>query len=326
MSYDCYFSPSWPLAMLLSKREVAVLACIVAIGLACFALLCLALSSPWGEVHGPRAGVEYRVCPDAVLFNLFRNDVIHRGTSFLMGRCGEDGREGKERGHVTATTITRCEPHRGQAADRKQLAAASEATADEADDDVPFCCLTDWAAGAHPALPRRRAGLRAAGAMREGGAEEAAGGSGAFVFPREYHFPAFFTLQPNLTTRHAQLAKWAALVLAYGRHHRLFRLRADEAADWDLFCNRRLGRRLEAPARRLVLDQLRRDGAADLLPGRSAPDGPVLLYWRALDDWAALVDRFVDQTGHRGAVMTLYELTEGDASRGTGPSSYSSLP
>ncbi|KLU92291.1 vacuolar protein-sorting-associated protein 25 [Magnaporthiopsis poae ATCC 64411] len=34
---------------------------------------------------------------------------------------------------------------------------------------------------------------------------------GPFAFPREYHFPPFFTRQTNLTTHHAQLTKWASL-------------------------------------------------------------------------------------------------------------------
>ncbi|KJZ76927.1 hypothetical protein HIM_03804 [Hirsutella minnesotensis 3608] len=137
-----------------------------------------------------------------------------------------------------------------------------------------------------------------------------------FPFPREYHFPAFYTRQTNLTTHHAQLSKWSALVLAYARHHRLFRLHLSAAADSDLFRNRRLARRLAPDDIRDVVDFLRRDGRAEYLGGRDAGD-VALLYWRKPDEWAALVEAYVDDSGQKGGVLTLYELTEGEATRGT---------
>ncbi|PHH88508.1 hypothetical protein CDD83_7446 [Cordyceps sp. RAO-2017] len=149
----------------------------------------------------------------------------------------------------------------------------------------------------------------------------ASGGDAAaapFAFPREYHFPAFFTRQTNLTTHHAQLSKWAALVLAYARHHRLFRLRLSAAADSDLFCNRRLDRRLAPADIRDLVDFMRRDGRAEpVAPAEPEPPDVVFLYWRRPDEWAALVEAYVDDTAQKGSVLTLYELTEGEATRGT---------
>ena len=76
-----------------------------------------------------------------------------------------------------------------------------------------------------------------------------------FAFPREYHFPAFFTRQPNPNTHHAQLTKWASLILAYARHHRLYKLPlSSAAADSDLFYNRTLDRRLHLNDVRDVVD------------------------------------------------------------------------
>lgn len=155
--------------------------------------------------------------------------------------------------------------------------------------------------------------------------------SPSFPFPREYFFPAFFTRQTNITIHHAQLTKWSALILAYARHHRLFRITISAAADSDLFYNRGIDRRLSPPDIREVLDFMRKDGRAEFLrPGESngaadasssaaaAGGDVVFLYWRKPEEWAALVEAFVEETAQKGSVLTVYELTEGENTRGTG--------
>lgn len=133
-----------------------------------------------------------------------------------------------------------------------------------------------------------------------------------FAFPREYSFPPFFTRQTNLTTHHAQLTKWSALVLAYTKHRRLFKLSVSDAAESDLFCNKAINRRLQPADIKEVLDFMRREG-------RVEGDGDsVRVYWKTVDEWAAAVEAFVDQTANKGSILTLYELSEGDAVLGTG--------
>ncbi|KAM0331567.1 hypothetical protein ACHAQA_003245 [Verticillium albo-atrum] len=156
-----------------------------------------------------------------------------------------------------------------------------------------------------------------------------------FAFPREYSFPPFFTRQTNLTTHHAQLQKWSALILAYTQHHRIFKLAPPSAASVtsiatansgstagapapnptdELFHNKTLNRRLAPADAREVLDHMRRDGRAENV----AKDGDMVwIYWRTPEEWAALVETWVDDTAQKGVVVTLYELTEGDASVGT---------
>ena len=41
------------------------------------------------------------------------------------------------------------------------------------------------------------------------------------------------------------------------------------------------------------------------------------VFWKTPDEWAAAVEAFVDDTAQRGSVLTLYELTAGDATRGS---------
>ncbi|KAF3359705.1 hypothetical protein VdG1_01903 [Verticillium dahliae VDG1] len=59
---------------------------------------------------------------------------------------------------------------------------------------------------------------------------------------------------------------------------------------------------------------MRRDGRAETV----ARDGDaVWVYWRTPEEWAALVEAWVDDTAQKGVVVMLYELTEGDTSIGT---------
>ena len=160
-----------------------------------------------------------------------------------------------------------------------------------------------------------------------------------FAFPREYSFPPFFTRQPNIAIHHAQLTKWSALVLSYARHHRLFRLVVSSAAESELFHNRAINRRLGPADIREVLDFMRKDGRAEFIRASSAAAAGsdvggfssgagaaggggagdvVLLYWRKPEEWAALVEAYVDETAQKGSVLTVYELTEGENTRGTG--------
>ncbi|KAF5134459.1 hypothetical protein MHUMG1_00451 [Metarhizium humberi] len=140
----------------------------------------------------------------------------------------------------------------------------------------------------------------------------------SFRFPREYHFPAFFTPQPNLTTHHAQLTKWSSLILSYAKHHRLFKLSLSSASDSALFSNRRINRRLAPADIRQVIDFMRKDGRAEYAGGDKARDGDVVyVYWKKPDEWAALVEAYVEDTAQKGSVLTLYELTDGEGTRGT---------
>ncbi|KOS17382.1 Vacuolar protein-sorting-associated protein 25 [Escovopsis weberi] len=166
-----------------------------------------------------------------------------------------------------------------------------------------------------------------------------------FPFPREYSFPAFFTRQPNLATHHAQLAKWTALVLAYARHHALFRLSLAAAAESELFHNRAIARRLQPPDIRELFDHMVREQRAEFVnassffssSSSSMPgfgDGPgaalfggggggggakmgdlVLVYWRTLEEWADGIEEWVAETGQRGAVLTVWEMMNGENTR-----------
>jgi len=91
----------------------------------------------------------------------------------------------------------------------------------------------------------------------------------------------------------------------------------------ELFHNRKLNRRLALADIRSVIDFLRKDGRAEYVStGKKEPSEGDLawIYWRTPEEWAGLVEAWVDATGQRGSVLTVYELIEGDGTLGTGKS------
>ncbi|KAF8867250.1 putative vacuolar protein-sorting-associated protein [Acephala macrosclerotiorum] len=138
--------------------------------------------------------------------------------------------------------------------------------------------------------------------------------STTFPFPRDYHFPPFYTLQPTLTTLHAQLQKWSSLILSYCRYHKIFKLSPADAIETDLFYNKRLGKRLSREDAKEVIEFMRKEGRAEPIGGGAKGDGSVFwIWWRNPEEWAGLIADWVDETAQKNTVLTLYELTESEA-------------
>ncbi|CAP66597.1 uncharacterized protein PODANS_4_8930 [Podospora anserina S mat+] len=153
-------------------------------------------------------------------------------------------------------------------------------------------------------------------------AAAAAAATAAFTFPKEHSFPPFFTPQINLSTRHAQLSKWSSLILAYCRHHKLYRISLSDATTspasviYPLFNNETINRRLEVSYMREMIDFMKRQGRAEWYGGKEGDLAWV--YWRTPEEWAGLLERWADETGNKGGVVTVYELAEGEGTRGSG--------
>jgi ESCRT-II complex subunit VPS25 len=114
-----------------------------------------------------------------------------------------------------------------------------------------------------------------------------------FAFPREYSFPPFFTRQTNALTFHAQCHKWSALILAYCRAHRLWKLSLVDALDSDLFWNQRIRKRLAMADARELLDYMRRDGRADWVGGPDGGRNVAWIWWRNPEEWAGAIADWV---------------------------------
>ncbi|KAJ9668662.1 hypothetical protein H2201_001304 [Coniosporium apollinis] len=146
-----------------------------------------------------------------------------------------------------------------------------------------------------------------------------------FPFPPQHSFPPFYTLQPVLSTRTSQLTSWSTLIQSYCRHHRIFQLSLRDAADGPLFYNRALGRRLNIKDAREVVEWMAsKEGGerAEWVGGgggkgkggdRDKERDRFWVWWRRPEEWAGVVAAWVEATGQKNTVLTLYELTESDA-------------
>ncbi|KAJ5217344.1 hypothetical protein N7468_010352 [Penicillium chermesinum] len=149
---------------------------------------------------------------------------------------------------------------------------------------------------------------------------EPAPASTPFTFPSTYNFPPFFTPQPNSNTRQAQLEKWSSLIQSWCKHHRQYKLSLVEAIDTPLFHNATLRKRLDLREARAVIDWMAKSEAeggggrrAEWIDAASTGNQVAWIWWRRPEEWADIVGDWVDGTGQRGAVLTVYELLEGDA-------------
>lgn len=151
-----------------------------------------------------------------------------------------------------------------------------------------------------------------------------------FPFPPTYNFPPFFTPQPNTNTRHSQLQKWSSLIQSWCRHHRQYRLSLIEAIDTPLFHNATLHKRLDLREARAVIDWMAKsedEGGggrraewieASAAGGNSGPKNVAWVWWRRPEEWAEVVGDWVEGTGQRGVVLTVYELVQGEATASQG--------
>ena len=137
-----------------------------------------------------------------------------------------------------------------------------------------------------------------------------------FVFPKVYSFPPFFTAQPNAQTRAAQLQKWSSLIQAYCRHQRIFRLVLVDALGSPLFHNPTLHKRLSPKDAKDVIDYMASregDERAEWIGSQKDEARIAWIWWRKPEEWATLLEHWVDETGQKGTVLTLYELVDSEA-------------
>lgn len=148
-----------------------------------------------------------------------------------------------------------------------------------------------------------------------------------FQFPPHYSFPPFFTLQPVASTRSSQLQSWSTLIQSYCRHNRIFTLSLVDALSTPLFNNTTLRRSLSLRDVKAILTYMASaegGNRAEFIntgagkkgkAGDEGEGGKAWIYWRRPEEWAAALEEWVERTGQRGTVLTLYEIAEGDASR-----------
>lgn len=153
-----------------------------------------------------------------------------------------------------------------------------------------------------------------------------------FPFPTNYFFPPFFSLQPNANTRTVQFQRWSSLIQSWCRHHRLYRLSLVEAVESPLFRNNDLKKQLSLGDARTVLDWMCKDEGeggggkrAEWVdghgPGQSGKN-VAWIWWRRPEEWAGIIADWVESTGQKNVVLTVYELLEGEATMSQGMPDY----
>ncbi|XP_075991657.1 vacuolar protein sorting 25 isoform X2 [Anticarsia gemmatalis] len=132
---------------------------------------------------------------------------------------------------------------------------------------------------------------------------------GEILWPWQYHFPPFFTLQPHIETRAKQLEAWQKLITDYLRATKTTSIDVREAQNHPLFTNSEINRQLTQEAIVLILDDMAKTG-------RAAPVDKTKnlweIYWHSLDEWGNMVYNWASNNGLNNSVCTLYELREGD--------------
>ncbi|XP_029429642.1 vacuolar protein-sorting-associated protein 25 [Rhinatrema bivittatum] len=131
----------------------------------------------------------------------------------------------------------------------------------------------------------------------------------SFVWPWQYSFPPFFTLQPNVDTRQKQLMAWCSLVLTFCRHNKLYILNVMETQESPLFNNKKLQRKLSLESIQIILEELRKKGNLEWLDKNKSS---FLIMWRRPEEWGKLIYQWVTKNGMTNSVFTLYELANGD--------------
>lgn len=184
---------------------------------------------------------------------------------------------------------------------------------------VTYAALTDMST-ATPESPLAELTLNPSSTTHTPSASTIATNSTAFTFPAYTSFPPFYTLQPNLTTRARQLELWSALIISYCAHYRIFRLSLSSPPA-DLFSNSSIKRSLKPADVRAVLEHMNKPENGPRVEWiapttRSETSNTCYVYWKTPTEWADTIHSFVEETGQKGAVLTIYELREGESSTG----------
>lgn len=134
----------------------------------------------------------------------------------------------------------------------------------------------------------------------------------SFNYPWEYNFPPFFTIQPNLETRKAQLEAWRSLILDFCQQHNIHQLCLRDWLNKPPFHNESIDRRLSLESLRLIINSLVEKRFAEWV-GSSKDKETCLVYARPPDQWAQIIYDYVKEKSLHNTILTFYELLEGDS-------------
>ncbi|KAK6006560.1 hypothetical protein QM012_006970 [Aureobasidium pullulans] len=134
-----------------------------------------------------------------------------------------------------------------------------------------------------------------------------------FSYPSHHSFPPFYTLQPNQSTLLRQLSLWSQLIQSYCSHHKTFKLSPSTATSLSLFSNSKIHRSLDALSIKKVLDYMASPEGEFRAEYIGKEKSTAWVWWKSASEWADEIAGWVDETGQKGVVLTIYELRESEA-------------
>lgn len=134
-----------------------------------------------------------------------------------------------------------------------------------------------------------------------------------FNYPWEYNFPPFFTIQPNLETRKAQLEAWRSLILDFCQQNNIHQLHLRDWLNKPPFCNESIDRRLNLDSLKVIINSLVDKRFAEWVGSKDKET--CLIYSRPPDQWAQVIYDYVKERSLQNTILTFYELLEGDSTK-----------
>ena len=127
-----------------------------------------------------------------------------------------------------------------------------------------------------------------------------------FTFPKSHAYPPMWDIQRVLATRETQFKRWSGLILAYCRHHRIWRLRLIEMLDSPLFSNKNLKKWLTLPEIREIVDWMITDEGQKRAEWVSDNSDKTVcwIYWRRPEEWAEFIASWVRSSTFQAMIVT----------------------
>lgn len=130
-----------------------------------------------------------------------------------------------------------------------------------------------------------------------------------FEWPWQYNFPPFFTIQPNLETRKAQMAAWRTLFLNYCNDKKIYSIEVKQIINEPIFKNQSINRQLSNEAIQTVLEDVHQHGNLEWLDKNHTK---ALVYWKSPSEWGKLIYNWANEKSLINTVCTFYEILYGD--------------
>lgn len=142
--------------------------------------------------------------------------------------------------------------------------------------------------------------------------------SSSALYPALFDFPPFFTRQPTDSTWKSQVSQWEALILAYARQQRIFKIELHQATSGgiEIFENNKINRRLSFETLQDIVEEMVQKGTAEWEGGSKGPKTEAYIYWNTPEAWANLIWNWINETGQNNQIVTYYEIAHGELAEG----------